>query len=406
MTTAADSRDSLTKLKAFLVDQRIPEPVIDYMTRALDAEEPGMGVESKADLASLFTDAGFEGEVNTMVLDHTAFVGKPVIAARLRNAYALCRADFKKITDGVAKGTITELDWDTPLDESDDLERRTTFGEAYDDLIFEPEATPGQPIVGRMYREFRASKRQVSVQELRKMHSEAGYRTTEGAEHKALGEDISITYKAAVDLPDRRFKHTLDVVQAVKLMTNSWVLAGAHKVESRVHWDQAANQWKQVREVHLSQGLGYYDFVFEKALEHPGPERATVSWLLDRDRKTRAKARNMFAQGWPYGEALQSCRDTHCLVLWTVGGTGLVKQPQPVMDVEGEGDTDMGDEEPTPATKKKRPSRAQRKRFAIERQARGAAGDQAQRPPPSAQRRPWQQQQQQQQRQPHKQPRR
>ena len=406
MAGASNVKDSCVKLAAFLEDQRVPPVVIEFMMRSLEAEEPGLGLESKADLASLFTEAGFETEVNTMVLEKTTMAGIPVVASRLRNAYRLAKSEMDKVTEGVRKGTTTELDWDTPLDEIDERERKTEFDAAYDELVFEPEATPGQPIVGRMYREFKASKRQVSVQELRKMHSEAGYRTTEGAKHKALGEDISITYRAPVDLPDRRFKHTLDVMQAVKLMTNSWAMAGAHKVESKTHWDHEANAYRQVREVHLTQSMGYYDFVFEKALEHPGPEQATVSWLLDRDRKTRAKARNMFAQFWPFGEALQACRDTHCLVLWTVGGTGLTKQPTPVMplDDQHDRDVDMGDGPPAARPKKQRFTRSQRKRYQAEQRGEGGlalppkqqAGNQQRRGGPQVgQRRPWQQQQQQ-----------
>ena len=230
------------------------------------------------------------------------------------------------------------------------------------------------------------------------MHSEAGYRQTEGAKHKSLGEEITITYKAAVDIPDRRFQCVLDVMYAVRLMTNSWAMAGAHKVESKTEWDSASSCYKQVREVHLTQSIGYYDFVFEKAWEHPGPERATVRWLLDRDRRTRAKARSMFAQGFPYGEALQQCRDTQCLVLWQVSSNGLVKQPVPVVaDDDGGEDVDMDLDDKPKKPRRKRLPRSVRKRNAADKQSQQQNQQRAQGGQPN-QRRPWGQQQQQQQR--------
>ena len=69
MAGASNVKDSCVKLAAFLEDQRVPPVVIEFMMRSLEAEEPGLGLESKADLASLFTEAGFETEVNTMVLE-------------------------------------------------------------------------------------------------------------------------------------------------------------------------------------------------------------------------------------------------------------------------------------------------------------------------------------------------
>ena len=56
-------------------------------------------------------------------------------------------------------------------------------------------------------------------------------------------------------------------------------------------------------------------------LTHPGPEGATVAYLLDRDRRTRIQARRLYlsADQWPWGEALRNAREKHCAVLWTVG---------------------------------------------------------------------------------------
>ena len=62
---------------------------------------------------------------------------------------------------------------------------------------------------------------------------------------------------------------------------------------------------------------------------HTWPERVVVSWLLDRDRQTRSKARSLLVEGLPWGVALRAARESHCLVLWNVGLPGI---PQRQLD--------------------------------------------------------------------------
>ena len=81
--------------------------------------------------------------------------------------------------------------------------------------------------------------------------------------------------------------------------------------------------------------------MLNNALQHPGPAEAAVRWLLDRDRQTRAKARTLYAAGWPWGEALEQAREVHCAVLWTLGNTGISRtQLAVVPKVEEHSDED------------------------------------------------------------------
>eukprot|EP00971_Amphidinium_carterae_P290146 5760948-Amphidinium_carterae.1 len=59
----------------------------------------------------------------------------------------------------------------------------------------------------------------------------------------------------------------------------------------------------KVRDGSFSEGLAYHAFCTQKALEHPGSQQETIRWLLDRDQQTRAKARSLHLEGYPYGEA-------------------------------------------------------------------------------------------------------
>eukprot|EP00971_Amphidinium_carterae_P333016 6467480-Amphidinium_carterae.1 len=58
-------------------------------------------------------------------------------------------------------------------------------------------------------------------------------------------------------------------------------------------------------------------------MEHPGPAHATIQWLLDRDMQTRAKARCLHQEKYPWAEALRVARETHLAVLWTSTGVGV-----------------------------------------------------------------------------------
>eukprot|EP00971_Amphidinium_carterae_P344290 6484593-Amphidinium_carterae.1 len=49
----------------------------------------------------------------------------------------------------------------------------------------------------------------------------------------------------------------------------------------------------------------------------------TIKWVLDRDLQTRAKARSLHIEGFPYGEALRAARETHLAVLWTTTSIGV-----------------------------------------------------------------------------------
>eukprot|EP00971_Amphidinium_carterae_P250283 4968424-Amphidinium_carterae.2 len=40
-------------------------------------------------------------------------------------------------------------------------------------------------------------------------------------------------------------------------------------------------------------------------MEHPGHATDVINWLVDRDQQTRAEARSMHLDQWPWGEALR-----------------------------------------------------------------------------------------------------
>ena len=117
----------------------------------------------------------------------------------------------------------------------------------------------------------------------------------------------------------------------MKLMSNIWIMSGAMLVDSKLDFDRASGAYKKVRMIHMSQALSYADFFMRKSMEHPGPPHKVVAWLVDRDRQTRSKARQLFQQGWPWREALLHSRDVLCQVLWTCGEKGITARQIPVI---------------------------------------------------------------------------
>eukprot|EP00973_Karenia_brevis_P074034 10288674-Karenia_brevis.AAC.1 len=82
-------------------------------------------------------------------------------------------------------------------------------------------------------------------------------------------------------------------------------MAGVYNVKSMVAPD------KDVREAGATEIFQYLDFVTTRAMAHPGPAHATVSWILERDRATRLKARSLHQAKWPWGEAMESSYTKH-----------------------------------------------------------------------------------------------
>ena len=325
---AGQVAEQTQQLAALLTKNRVPQAVVDFIVKPVD--QGGKGFESISDFASVYTEANYAEKLEVLI-SKTEAKDDEVALGRLRTAWLFACSELRKMVSAVEKGAA-EVDWDTPLDETEEEKRRAEFDPAYDSLTFEAESMPAAAIIGRFFREFRTAKRQISVAQLKRMRSEAECRPVLAAQSTQLAENVRLTYTQAPRMPDRSFGSLLDVLYAIKLLTNCWVLTGATKVESKIHMEKATNSYLKVRECHLSQALAYYDFCCLKARAHPGPPQATISWLLDRDRQTRAKARTLFAQGWPYGEAVHHAKDTAVSMLWNQGKVGIAPLQTPILD--------------------------------------------------------------------------
>ena len=338
------SADSKDKLIALLKANRVHDAVTEYMVDTI-------GMESMSDFASFFTEKTYAEGCYSKIVEHTAYKDNDLQVGRVRTAWRLAEAELKKATEAVVKGNVQLNDWDVPLADDQELQRKTDFDAAYPALEFDSESTPAPQLVGRSFREFHDPKRQLTLLALVKMRSVADFQNLPTNVKKNLSEDIEITLLDQPRLPDLSFKTVVQLLWAMKIMSNLWIMTGAEKVESK------ESPGKRVCQIPMTAATSYADFFMRKAMEHPGPMRLTIRWLIQRDRQTRAKARQLYAAGYPYGEALIRARDIDCQVLWTCGAPGIAGAQVPVVSAAEGDDVDMSDEVYVPPKKKARRKR-------------------------------------------------
>ena len=102
----------------------------------------------------------------------------------------------------------------------------------------------------------------------------------------------------------------MQVLWALLILLHGLVLTGTQRKPSKKRAGTMAN------DCDLSIAMAYWWYVYERAMQHPGLVQTLVAWLLDRDRRARSEARNLFNEGWPYGEALSEARERKLAVLW------------------------------------------------------------------------------------------
>ena len=130
---------SATELEKFLAKQEIPPEVVAFVV----APRPtGRGLTSIADYGSVFTEKDYEDRVQTWILEHVeGFKDDFVALARLCTAWQLAKSEVATACRERVEGS-TSSDWDTPLEDDEEAERKAEIDEAYDNPSFETESTP------------------------------------------------------------------------------------------------------------------------------------------------------------------------------------------------------------------------------------------------------------------------
>ena len=186
---AASASAQPQDLLPFLLKNGVAEPVARYVTTPrAQGGGGGIGLQSIADYAGVFTSQNYEERVQTAILDKGPAEYKDDLGslARLRTSWRLAVSEVDKACRERVEGSPS-ADWDTPLSVDEEASRKAEFDPCYDNLTFEAEDTPLAPITGRYYREFRSPNRHATLTHVAKMRSEAQWKAHGTTRKKDLG---------------------------------------------------------------------------------------------------------------------------------------------------------------------------------------------------------------------------
>eukprot|EP00973_Karenia_brevis_P038179 5263560-Karenia_brevis.AAC.1 len=124
-------------------------------------------------------------------------------------------------------------------------------------------------LFGRLHREFR--RRNVSVYPLAKIRSASQSPLLQESVRKKLAHGLSVSFNHdASNVEEAPFKSVVQILWAIRIMTNGWSMAGTTLVQSKLKLGE------QIRDCEAPAALWYQDFTSMQALAHPGPWHDTI----------------------------------------------------------------------------------------------------------------------------------
>ena len=230
-----------------------------------------------------------------------------------------------RTVDQASTGAQRE-DWEKPLDKEVRGQQDNTFNGLHK-VSFHQQLSPSDMLYAKNYRGLRGKSGQNTP--LAKVRTASQAALVMGKVSKTpLGGGWNLTNSTdtpEAQLPDNSFVTVLQLLQALQSLCNTWAQTGTQEVDSkRVPGAKA-------RGADLAQCLYYHAFVMLKCMEHPGTQAEIIEWAAGRDSQTRAAARQLWIEGWPWGEAMREATEKQCAVLWTLSTTGVASAQQAVL---------------------------------------------------------------------------
>lgn len=265
---------------------------------------------SVADLASFFIGDEYQKGVETEFLAGTVFEKNRLQAARLRTAVELCRSELGHALTSGKRSSSNMDDWDSPLDPAIRIEAEAAFKQKHH-LQFDDNSKPAPALFARLFREFKRGC--LSVHDLRKVRSVSDCPTDMHAEKKrrSLGGGVELTFAQEQELDHATpFASIHEFLWKLQVLSHGWAVAGLSPKPSRLGTGN-------VSDAEYQQCMSYVHFVQVAVMKHGGNQSQVLAWVADRDKQTRAAARQLAQEGYPFGEALQVAREQKEAILWT-----------------------------------------------------------------------------------------
>ena len=298
----SSSDEGLVKLRRLLsTEAKVADEVVQYILETL-------GCQSVSDLAGVWTEKTYQEGVVSQCLDLTSLKGNLVQTSRLRLAWELARSELSGALKRKSDAVDHVDDMDLPLDADLCKDIELGFHKRHS-FKLPAESIPSTSLFGRIYREFR--KQSLTVHSLDKVRSSAFNQIIMPQRRLALGGGLQVTFEGRESELSSNLASPLQVLQALHVLLSGYALCGTTLKPSK-------RSSGNVPDADLTSLCAYHSFVYQRALAHPGPSAAAVQWLLDRDLRTRSHARELFSDGWPYGEALLEVIEKKMSVLWEI----------------------------------------------------------------------------------------
>lgn len=296
--------DRQFKLIDFLtIEAGCTKEIANFITQP--AKAGGLSIASVSDFASYLTEAKYEEDVDTDIIAKTSMRDNRLALGRLRSAWRLARAEFPAAVKKGADGDVTE-DIESPLDQSIVRSQNKGPNSVYH-FRFPDDESAADSLFARLYCEFK--NQNITVHPLVKSRIASMNPILENIKGRKIAPDVNLRTGASQELPETNFDSVLLVMWALHTLTNTWARVGLTQEDSKL------KNGKKVCDYELTDSFFYYSFVYVKAVAHPGSQLEMVAWILDRDRQTRLKARSLYLDGWPRGEAIVEAFEKHCSVL-------------------------------------------------------------------------------------------
>lgn len=339
MASAARPTEKKERLLHILVHEAAVEEAI---ARWIIEDENGPQCESPADYAQLWTTTTADTGPKVDILDNlepkvdtTTFKGRKLVG-RLRTAWDYCCHDHA----GEAKALAAP-----PPAEDEDIKqlwpdaRRNTCEQAVLKLYkvrLDYEVTPSSPIMQRLDRVWKDRKADIMLLTKMRTQSDFALIIAQPAKERRLGVECGETSlflrTGAQELPPLNLEATEQVIQAMEVMANGWLLLGTQDVTSQLTYLAASSTTAlgggtanvKVPDFDINDRDNWVKHArkMAKTARANGDSEATiVRYLRLREHETRQVAIKYWKErSFPWGEALQQAMALEMAVLWTITG--------------------------------------------------------------------------------------
>ena len=279
------SGPSLDLLKQCLSDARVPQELIDYAVGAL-------GLQSVDDFVNLVTQAGYENELNTVLVEPCAATrGNALALSRVRAAWRAARAQVLKAELKKSQGLPSE-DLDEPLEPSTQDSLLQQWRKKYA-LELTVHLQPSDSLLGRLYREhIRGTPTLIPVAKIRSL----AFCNRAHSQERRINLSGQVSIQVDREFGDMPISSIFAYYQGLRILANGLSVVDSNLVDSK------AKPGEKCVAAPLHVDLTHADTAFKCTAD----QNASVEWTRARDEATRARAVELQREGWPQGEALQS----------------------------------------------------------------------------------------------------